>query len=132
MSLDPRTHGTSLPSTPSERRIRDINPSVEAELRLQLMQLRDHAIGTTAQVGELRARLQEKEVELREREVELREKEVELRERERELEKKSVRVSRLRKDLEQQEARLRASLTWRIGSFFMLPIRILRRLLRGS
>ena len=118
MSLDPRTHGTSLPSTPSERRIRDINPSVEAELRLQLMQLRDHAIGTTAQVGELRARLQEKEVELRERE--------------RELEKKSVRVSRLHKDLEQQEARLRASLTWRIGSFLMLPIRILRRLLRGS
>ena len=125
MSLDPRTHGTSLPSTPSERKIRDINPSVEAELRLQLMQLRDHAIGTTAQVGELRARLQEKEVELQE-------KEVELRERERELEKKSGRVSRLRKDLEQQEARLRASLTWRIGSFFMLPIRILRRLLRGS
>ncbi len=111
MSLDPRTHGTSLPSTPSERKIRDLNPSVEAELRLQLMQLRDHAIGTTAQVGELRARLQEKEVEL---------------------EKKNTRISRLRKDLEQQEARLRASLTWRIGNFFMLPIRILRRLLRGS
>ena len=111
MSLDPRAHGISLPSTPSERKIRDLNPSVEAELRLQLMQLRDHAIGTTAQVGELRARLQEKEVEL---------------------EKKSARISRLRKDLDQQEARLRASLTWRIGNFFMLPIRILRRLLRGS
>ena len=111
MSLDPRTHGTSLPSTPSERKIRDLNPSVEAELRLQLMQLRDHAIGTTAQVGEPRARLQEKEVEL---------------------EKKNTRISRLRKDLEQQEARLRASLTWRIGNFFMLPIRVLRRLLRGS
>jgi chromosome segregation ATPase len=118
MSLDPRTHGTSLPSTPSERKIRDLNPSVEAELRLQIMQLRDHAIGTTAQVGELRARLQEKEVELQEKEVEL--------------EKKNARISRLRKDLEQQEARLRASLTWRIGNFFMLPIRILRRLLRGS
>ena len=118
MSLDPRTHGTSLPSTPSERKIRDINPSVEAELRLQIMQLRDHAIGTTAQVGELRARLQEKEVELRERE--------------RELEKKNARISHLRKNLDQQEARLRATFTWRIGSFFMLPIRILRRLLRGS
>ena len=111
MSLDPRTHGTSLPSTPSERKIRDLNPSVEAELRLQIMQLRDHAIGTTAQVGELRARLQEKEVEL---------------------EKKSARIRHLRKNLDQQEARLRASLTWRIGNFFMLPIRILRRLLRGS
>jgi hypothetical protein len=75
------------------------------------MQLRDHAIGTTAQVGELRARLQEKEVEL---------------------EKKNARISYLRKNLDQQEARLRASLTWRIGNFFMLPIRILRRLLRGS
>ena len=111
MSLDPRTHGTSLPSTPSERKIRDLNPSVEAELRLQIMQLRDHAIGTTAQVGELRARLQEKEVEL---------------------EKKSARISHLRKNLDQQEARLRATFTWRVGNFFMLPIRILRRLLRGS
>ena len=111
MSLDPRAHGISLPSTPSERKIRDLNPSVEAELRLQLMQLRDHAIGTTAQVGELRARLQEKEVEL---------------------EKKNARISHLRKNLDQQEARLRATFTWRIGNFFMLPIRILRRLLRGS
>ena len=111
MSLDPRAHGISLPSTPSERKIRDLSPSVEAELRLQLMQLRDHAIGTTAQVGELRARLQEKEVEL---------------------EKKSARNSHLRKNLDQQEARLRATLTWRVGNFFMLPIRILRRLLRGS
>lgn len=111
MSLDPRAHGISLPSTPSERKIRDLSPSVEAELRLQLMQLRDHAIGTTAQVGELRARLQEKEVEL---------------------EKKSARISHLRKNLDQQEARLRATLTWRVGNFFMLPIRILRRLLRGS
>ena len=111
MSLDPRAHGISLPSTPSERKIRDLNPSVEAELRLQIMQLRDHAIGTTAQVGELRARLQEKEVEL---------------------EKKNARISRLRKNLDQQEARLRATLTWRVGNFFMLPIRILRRLLRGS
>jgi|GEM_PF-1041886 len=125
MSLDPRAHGISLPSTPSERKIRDLSPSVEAELRLQLMQLRDHAIGTTAQVGELRARLQEKEVELQEKEVELQEKEVEL-------EKKNARISRLRKNLDQQEVRLRASLTWRIGNFFMLPIRILRRLLRGS
>ena len=106
MSLDPRAHGISLPSTPSERKIRDLSPSVEAELRLQLMQLRDHAIGTTAQVGELRARLQ--------------------------LEKKSARISHLRKNLDQQEARLRATLTWRVGNFFMLPIRILRRLLRGS
>ena len=111
MSFDPRTHGTSLPSTPSERKIRDLNPSVEAELRLQIMQLRDHAIGTTAQVGELRARLQEKEVEL---------------------EIKNARISHLRKNLDQQEARLRATLTWRVGNFFMLPIRILRRLLRGS
>jgi len=125
MSLDPRAHGISLPSTPSERKIRDLSPSVEAELRLQLMQLRDHAIGTTAQVGELRARLQEKEVELQEKEVELQEKEVEL-------EKKSARISHLRKNLDQQEARLRATFTWRIGNFFMLPIRILRRLLRGS
>ena len=111
MSLDPRTHGTSLPSTPSERKIRDLNPSVEVELRLQIMQLRDHAIGTTAQVGELRARLQEKEAEL---------------------EKKNARISHLRKNLDQQEARLRATFTWRVGNFFMLPIRILRRLLRGS
>jgi chromosome segregation ATPase len=75
------------------------------------MQLRDHAIGTTAQVGELRARLREKDAEL---------------------EKKNARIARLRKDFEQQETRMRATMTWRIGNFVMLPIRILRRLLRGS
>jgi capsule polysaccharide export protein KpsE/RkpR len=111
MSSDPRHRGTSLPPATSERKVRDLDPSVEAELRLQLMQLRDHAIGTTAQVGELRARLREKEAEL---------------------EKKNARIARLRKDFEQQETRMRATVTWRIGNFVMLPIRILRRLLRGS
>jgi chromosome segregation ATPase len=111
MSSDPRHRGTSLPPATSERKVRDLDPSVEAELRLQLMQLRDHAIGTTAQVGELRARLREKEAEL---------------------EKKNARIARLRKDFEQQETRMRATMTWRIGNFVMLPIRILRRLLRGS
>jgi chromosome segregation ATPase len=111
MSSDPRNRGTSLPPATSERKVRDLDPSVEAELRLQLMQLRDHAIGTTAQVGELRARLREKEAEL---------------------EKKNARIARLRKDFEQQETRMRATMTWRIGNFVMLPIRILRRLLRGS
>jgi chromosome segregation ATPase len=111
MSSDPRHRGTSLPPATSERKVRDLDPSVEAELRLQLMQLRDHAIGTTAQVGELRARLREKEAEL---------------------EKKNARIARLRKDFEQQETRMRATMTWRIGNFVILPIRILRRLLRGS
>ena len=111
MSSDPRTRGTALPAANSERKVRDLDPSVEAELRLQLMQLRDHAIGATAQVGELRARLQEKEVEL---------------------ERKSTRITRLRKELDQQDAKFRATMTWRIGNLVMLPIRILRRLLRGS
>jgi chromosome segregation ATPase len=111
MSSDPRHRGTSLPPATSERKVRDLDPSVEAELRLQLMQLRDHAIGTTAQVGELRARLREKDAEL---------------------EKKNARIARLRKDFEQQETRMRATMTWRSGNFIMLPIRILRRLLRGS
>jgi len=111
MSSDPRHRGTSLPPATSERKVRDLDPSVEAELRLQLMQLRDHAIGTTAQVGELRARLREKDAEL---------------------EKKNARIARLRKDFEQQETRMRATMTWRIGNFVMLPIRILRRLLRDS
>jgi chromosome segregation ATPase len=111
MSSDPRHRGTSLPPATSERKVRDLDPSVEAELRLQLMQLRDHAIGTTAQVGELRARLREKDAEL---------------------EKKNARIARLRKDFEQHETRMRSTMTWRIGNFVMLPIRILRRLLRGS
>lgn len=118
MSSDPRHRGTSLPPATSERKVRDLDPSVEAELRLQLMQLRDHAIGTTAQVGELRARLREKDAELEKKNAEL--------------EKKNARIARLRKDFEQQETRMRATMTWRIGNFVMLPIRILRRLLRGS
>ena len=111
MSSHPRPSGAPLPSTAPERKVRELDPSVEAELRLQLMQLRDHAIGATAQVGELRARLQENEAEL---------------------ERKSTRITRLRKELEQQDAKFRATVTWRIGNLVMLPIRILRRLLRGS
>ena len=118
MSSDPRTRGTALPAATSERKVRDLDPSVEAELRLQLMQLRDHAIGTTAQVGVLRARLQEQQAELQEKQAEI--------------ERKNSRIVRLREDLERQDTKLRATMTWKIGNLVMLPVRILRRLLRGS
>lgn len=87
------------------------DPSIEAELRLQIMQLRDHAIGTAASVGELRAQLAETQAQL---------------------EQKSARLTRLRKDFEAHDARMRATATWKIGRFVMLPIRVLRRLLRQS
>jgi len=118
MSSHPPTSGAPLPSIAPERKVRELDPSVEAELRLQLMQLRDHAIGTTAQVGELRARLQEKQAELQEKQAEI--------------ERKNSRIARLRDDLERQDTKLRATMTWRIGNFVMLPVRILRRFLRGS
>lgn len=118
MSSHPRPSGAPLPSTAPERKVRELDPSVEAELRLQLMQLRDHAIGTTAQVGVLRARLQEKQVELQEKQAEI--------------ERKNSRIVRLREDLERQDTKLRATMTWKIGNLVMLPVRILRRLLRGS
>ncbi len=78
------------------------DPSIEAELRLQIMQLRDYAIGAAASVGELRAQLAETQ----------------------------ARLMRLRKDFEAHDARMRATATWKIGRFVMLPVRILRRLLR--
>lgn len=94
------------------------DPSIEAELRLQIMQLRDHAIGAAASVGELRAQLAETQAQLGETQAQL--------------EQKSARLTRLRKDFEAHDARMRATATWKIGRFVMLPIRIVRRLLRQS
>jgi chromosome segregation ATPase len=85
------------------------DPSIEAELRLQIMQLRDHAIGAAASIGELRTQLAETQAQL---------------------EQKSARLTRLRKDFEAHDARLRATATWKIGRFVMLPVRVLRRLFR--
>ena len=92
------------------------DPSIEAELRLQIMQLRDHAIGAAASVGELRSQLGELRSQLAETQAQL--------------EHKTARLTRLRKDFEAHDARMRATATWKIGRFVMLPMRILRRLLR--
>ena len=82
-----------------------------AELELQVLNSRDHAIGTAAKIGELRARIRELEDELS---------------------RKNARITRLRKDLEEQGVRFRATATWQIGHFAMLPVRILRRFSRSS
>jgi hypothetical protein len=87
------------------------DPSVETELRLQIMQLRDHAIGAAASVGELRAHLAETQAQL---------------------EQKTARLARLRKDFDAHDGRMRATTTWKIGRLFMLPVRIVRRLLRST
>ena len=82
-----------------------------AERELQVLNSRDHAIGTAALIGELRARIRELEDELR---------------------RKNTRIARLRKDLEEQDVKFRATTTWQIGHFAMFPVRILRRFLRSS
>jgi len=99
------------------------DPSIEAELRLQIMQLRDHAIGSAASVGELRAQLSERQAQLSHLHAVLAETRGLL-------ELKTERLARLRKDLDAHDTLMRATATWKIGRFVMLPMRILRRLLR--
>lgn len=111
-------HDMSAPVTSYHRQIIENELSIQAELQLQVMQLRDHAIGAMAQVGELRAQLHVKEAQLHVKEVEL--------------ERRKTQITRLRNSLDQQDKHLRATYTWRIGSFILLPVRILRQLLRNS
>jgi 2-polyprenyl-3-methyl-5-hydroxy-6-metoxy-1,4-benzoquinol methylase len=104
-----------------------------AELRFQLrgenLEFRDYALGVLAELGEARAQLLHTEAALgaATREIEqVTERLAEEMTRAYQAEKKLLR-------LEMVELRLTAvldSFTWKLGRFFMLPIRVLRRLLR--
>ena len=117
VTQDQRSATASTGPSAPRHQLSELNPAMEAELRLQIMQLRDHAIGHSAQVGELRAQASELRARLQEKESEI--------------QRKALRITQLRTQLEHQDESLRATTTWRIGRFFMLPVRVVRRLFRA-
>lgn len=117
VAQDQRSATASTGPSAPRHQLSELNPAMEAELRLQIMQLRDHAIGHSAQVGELRAQASELRARLQEKESEI--------------QRKALRITQLRTQLEHQDESLRATTTWRIGRFFMLPVRVVRRLFRA-
>jgi len=109
---------------------------IEAQLRL--FEVRDFAIGASARAGEMQARLTTKELELANALTMNQEKNIHI-------QNHAAHIARLEQALAEVESRARelvsrsaqldrvhASTTWRLGRLLMLPVRILRRLLRRA
>ncbi len=111
-----------------ERLTREAESSERISASDQLI-LRDYALGVLAELGEARAQLTDKEAEIQSARAEILSVTTRLANemtRAHEAEKRLVRIQSLEPQLEA----LRNSSTWKIGRFFMLPVRVLRRLLR--
>jgi len=109
---------------------------IEAQLRL--FEVRDFAIGASARAGEMQARLTTKELELANALATNHEKDIHI-------QNHAAHIARLEQALTEVEPKTRelvsrsaqldrvyASTTWRLGRLLMLPVRILRRLLRRA
>jgi len=109
---------------------------IEAQLRL--FEVRDFAIGASARAGEMQARLTTKELELANALATNHEKDIHI-------QNHAAHIARLEQALAEVEPKTRelvsrsaqldrvyASTTWRLGRLLMLPVRILRRLLRRA
>ncbi|MFM7308446.1 MAG: hypothetical protein ACKO2Q_10805, partial [Actinomycetota bacterium] len=109
---------------------------IEAQLRL--FEVRDFAIGASARAGEMQARLTTKELELASALTTNHEKDIHI-------QNHAAHIARLEQALAEVEPKTRelvsrsaqldrvyASTTWRLGRLLMLPVRILRRLLRRA
>ena len=109
---------------------------IEAQLRL--FEVRDFAIGASARAGEMQARLTTKELELANALATNHEKDIHI-------QNHAAHIARLEQALAEVEPNTRelvsrsaqldrvyASTTWRLGRLLMLPVRILRRLLRRA
>ncbi|MFM8971007.1 MAG: hypothetical protein ACKOI3_12480 [Actinomycetota bacterium] len=109
---------------------------IEAQLRL--FEVRDFAIGASARSGEMQARLTTKELELANALTTNHEKDIHI-------QNHAAHIARLEQALAEVEPKTRelvsrsaqldrvyASTTWRLGRLLMLPVRILRRLLRRA
>lgn len=109
---------------------------IEAQLRL--FEVRDFAIGASARAGEMQARLTTKELELANALTTNHEKDIHI-------QNHAAHIARLEQALAEVEPKTRelvsrsaqldrvyASTTWRLGRLLMLPVRILRRLLRRA
>jgi hypothetical protein len=108
------------------------------EMQLRLFETRDFAIGASARAGEMQARLTTKEIELANALTVNHENNIHI-------ENHLAHIARLEAALAAVEPQIRelnaraaqldrvyASVTWRLGKFLMLPVRLIRRIVRRS
>ena len=108
------------------------------EMQLRLFETRDFAIGASARAGEMQARLTTKEIELANALTVNHENSIHI-------ENHLAHIARLEAALAAVEPQIRelnaraaqldrvyASVTWRLGKFLMLPVRLIRRIVRRS
>ena len=108
------------------------------ELQLRLFETRDFAIGASARAGEMQARLTTKELELANALTVSHEKNIHI-------ENHLAHIARLEAALAAVEPQIRdlrsraeqldrvyTSVTWRLGRLLMLPVRLIRRILKRS
>jgi len=108
------------------------------EMQLRLFETRDFAIGASARAGEMQARLTTKEIELANALTVNHENGIHI-------ENHLAHIARLEAALAAVEPQIRelnaraaqldrvyASVTWRLGKFLMLPVRLIRRIVRRS
>jgi hypothetical protein len=108
------------------------------EMQLRLFETRDFAIGASARAGEMQARLTTKEIELANALTVNHENDIHI-------ENHLAHIARLEAALAAVEPQIRelnaraaqldrvyASVTWRLGKFLMLPVRLIRRIVRRS
>jgi hypothetical protein len=95
-----------------------------AELELQVLNSRDHALGQAAEIGGLRLRIEHHVTDDKNHRAHIARLESALAD----ASKRAITLEAHRCEL----VALRASTTWKIGHSFMLPIRLLKRLARRS
>jgi len=108
------------------------------EMQLRLFETRDFAIGASARAGEMQARLTTKEIELANALTVNHENGIHI-------ENHLAHIARLEAALAAVEPQIRelnaraaqldrvyASVTWRLGKFLMLPVRLIRRIVGRS
>ena len=106
------------------------------ETRLQILQLRDFAIGEAAKSGEMRVRLQTKEYELAAALAINHEKNLHIQNHLAHIARLEEAMAAATKRTEALAARssqldrVYASRTWKLGRLLMLPVRVVKRLLR--
>ena len=99
-----------------------------AEFELQVLNSRDHALGQAAEIGALHFQLERHVTDIRNHLAHISRLETALLEAGRSVAAQLTMLESSRREVNA----LRSSTTWKIGRFFMLPVRVLKRLTRRS
>lgn len=99
-----------------------------AEFELQVLNSRDHALGQAAEIGALHFQLERHITDIRNHLAHISRLETALLEAGQSVVEQVNMLESSRREVNA----LRSSTTWKIGRFFMLPVRVLKRLTRRS